>query len=100
MERQPNREGAAMTATARPTAGEPTVLATYRCDEGPRQLVGQRIEGRVALSDVPVGDRGKVYLVERHLPSLAELDGLVGDYLAVAAQLDRPPLRSDWILDA
>jgi hypothetical protein len=47
-----------MTATARPTAGEPTVLATYRCDEGPRQLVGQRIEGRVALSDVPVGDRG------------------------------------------
>jgi hypothetical protein len=89
-----------MTATARTTAGEPTVLATYSCDEGTRQLVGQRIEGRVALSDVPVGDRGKVYLIERHLPSMAELDGLVNDYLAMAAQLDRAPLRSDWILDA
>jgi hypothetical protein len=49
---------------------------------------------------VPAGDAGKVYLVERHLASRAELDGLVADYLALAAQLDRPPPRSDWILDA
>jgi hypothetical protein len=55
-----------MTATARPATGEPTVLATYECDEGTRQLVGQRIDGRVALSDVPAGDQGKVYLIERH----------------------------------
>jgi hypothetical protein len=89
-----------MTAAAKPATGEPTVLATYQCDEGTRQVVGQRIDGRVALSDVPAGDRGKVYLIERHLPSLAELDGLVADYLTVAARLDRPPLRSDWILDA
>ena len=89
-----------MTATAKPATGEPTLLATYQCDEGTRQLVGQRIDGRVALSDVPAGRRGKVYLIERHLPSLAELDGLVADYLTVAARLDRPPLRSDWILDA
>ncbi len=90
----------AMTATAsRPPTGEHTVLATYQCDEGTRQLVGQHINGRVALSDVPTGDQGKVYLVERHVPSTAELDGLVADYLAVAAHLERPPLRSDWILD-
>jgi hypothetical protein len=99
MERRPNREGAAMTATARPATGEPTVLATYECDEGTRQLVGQRIDGRVALSDVPAGDQGKVYLIERHLPFMAELDGLVADYLTLATQLDRPPLRSDWILE-
>jgi hypothetical protein len=90
-----------MTATAsRPPTGEHTVLATYQYDEGTRQLVGQHINGRVALSDVPTGDQGKVYLVERHVPSTAELDGLVADYLAMAAHLERPPLRSDWILDA
>jgi hypothetical protein len=88
-----------MTATSRPASGEPTVLATYECDEGTRQLVGQRIDGRVALSDVPAGDQGKVYLIERHLPSMAELDGLVADYLAMATELDRPPLRSGWLLN-
>jgi hypothetical protein len=88
-----------MTATSRPASGEPTVLATYECDEGTRRLVGQRIEGRVALSDVPAGDQGKVYLIERHLPSMAELDGLVADYLAMATELDRPPLRSGWLLN-
>jgi hypothetical protein len=43
------------------------------------------------------GDQGRVYLIERHLPSMAELDGLVADYLALATQLDRPPLRSGWL---
>jgi hypothetical protein len=89
-----------MTATAPPASGKPTVLASYDCDEGTRQLVGQRIAGRVALSDVPTSDQGRVYLIERHLPCMAELDGLVADYLALATQLDRPPLRGDWILDA
>jgi hypothetical protein len=37
--------------------------------------------------------------VERHLRGKRELDGLVADYLALAAQLGRPPLRGDWILD-
>jgi hypothetical protein len=90
-----------MAATAsKPATGQPQILATYECDEGTRQLIGQRINGTVALSDVPAGDCGKVYLVERHLPCVAELDGLVADYLILAAQLGRPPLRSDWILDA
>jgi hypothetical protein len=81
-----------------PTTGEPEVRATYECDEGTRQLVGQRINGRVALSDVPVSDVGKVYLVERHVTSMAELKAIEADYLALAATLGRPPLRSDWIL--
>ena len=88
-----------MSATApTPATGHPQVLATYECDEGTRQLVGQRINGTVALSDVPAGDAGKVYLVERNVPCMIELDGLLADYLALAAQLERPPLRSDWIL--
>lgn len=80
-----------------PTTGEPEVRATYQCDEGTRQLVGQRINGRVALRDVPVSV-GKVYLVERHVTSIAELEAIEADYLALAAALGRPPLRSDWIL--
>jgi hypothetical protein len=38
-------------------------------------------------------------LVERHVPSQAELDGLVADYLAVAAELGSPPERHDWIFE-
>jgi hypothetical protein len=89
-----------MTATAsKPAPGHPQILGTYQCDEGPRQLVAQRVNGKVALSDVPAGDHGKVYLIERHLACKAELEGLVADYLALSAQLDRPPLRSDWVLE-
>jgi hypothetical protein len=85
-------------APTRPATGEPEVRATYECDEGTRQLVGQRISGRVALSDVPVSDVGKVYFVERRVASMAELEAIEADYLALAAALGRPPLRSDWIL--
>lgn len=56
------------------------------------------LDGRVAVSDVPAGDEGRVYLVERHVPCVAELEALVADYTTLAAQLDRPPLRSDWVL--
>jgi hypothetical protein len=82
-----------------PTTGAPAVRGDYDCDEGPRQLVAQRINGRVVLSDVPASDHGKVYLIERHVPSMADLDGLEADYLALAAQVGRPPLRSDWIFE-
>ena len=82
----------------KPTAGQAQVHATNDCDEGTRRVVGQRINGSVALTDVPAGDSGRVYLVERHVPCLTELEALLADYLALAAQLGRPPLRSDWIL--
>ena len=80
------------TTTAQHQAGEPKVLARYECDEGTRQLVGQRINGVVALSDVPAGEQGRVHLVERRLESLAELDALVADYLDKAQELGRCPL--------
>jgi hypothetical protein len=88
-----------MSGTAtRQTTGKPEIRASYECDEGTRRLVAQRIDGRVALIDVPVGDVGRVYLVERHVTCMAELEGLEADYLALAAELGRPPLRGDWIL--
>jgi hypothetical protein len=87
-----------MSATARQASGKPEVRASYECDEGTRRLVAQRIEGRVALIDIPVGDVGRVYLVERDVTCMAELEGLEADYLALATELGRPPLRGDWIL--
>jgi hypothetical protein len=88
-----------MTGTAsKPGTGEPKVLDSYECAEGSRRLVAQRINGRVALSDVPTGDDGKVYLVERHVPGLDELNGIVCDYCQLAQRLGRPPMQSDWIL--
>ena len=35
-------------------AGKPRELARYQLPEGTRAVVAQRIDGRVALSDVPV----------------------------------------------
>lgn len=83
----------------KPVTGDPTILASYHSDEGIRQLVGQRINGTVAVSDIPAGDRGNVYLIERHVSSMAELDGIVADYIALARKLGRPPMQSDWIFN-
>ncbi len=44
-------------------AGKPVVLATYECDEGTRQLVGQRVDDVPRITDRPVGP-GRSYLVE------------------------------------
>ncbi|HEY1357065.1 MAG TPA: hypothetical protein VGF21_02055 [Thermoleophilaceae bacterium] len=77
--------------------GKQVVLASYDINGGRRQLVGERIQGRVALSDIPEGDTGRVYLVERHVCSKAELEALVTDYLDLALRLGRPPLERDWI---
>ena len=74
-------------STAKSSAGERKVLARYEADEGERQLVAQRINGRVALSDVPAGEQGRVHLVERHLGALEERDALVEDYLVRRGQV-------------
>jgi hypothetical protein len=75
------------TAPTTTTAGEPHVVGSYRSDVGERQLVAQRIDGRVALSDIPTGDDGCVHLIERYVTSKAELDGLAAAYLEHAEQL-------------
>ena len=63
-------------------AGARRELARYQIPEGTRALVAQRIDGRVALTDMPVGATvGRVYLIERHVNSQAELTGLVAAYV-------------------
>ena len=62
------------------SAGQTVELSRYRIPTGQRALHAQRIDGRVALIDVPVEHDDRVYLVERRVTSKAELDGLAEEY--------------------
>ncbi len=56
------------TATTETTTGQPQLLATYDCDEGQRQLVGQRVDGTCTHHRLPPG--GRAYLVEEGLTKM------------------------------
>lgn len=72
------------------SAGERRELARYQLPTGARVLYAQRVNGQVAISDVPAHDSGRVYLVERHVESRAAMAGLVADYLAESARRGEP----------
>ena len=61
-------------------AGRIVELARYRIPAGQRAVQAQRIDGRVAVMDVPVDHDDRVYLIERHIQSRSELDGLAAEY--------------------
>lgn len=61
-------------------AGRIVELKRYRIPAGQRAINAQRIDGRVALMDVPVDHADRVYLIERHIASHAELQGVVDAY--------------------
>jgi hypothetical protein len=68
-------------------------LARYELPDGHvRALVGERIQGRVAVIDIPKTFAGRVYLVERHVESKAEMDGLVAAYIEDAQSRGEPPV--------
>jgi hypothetical protein len=72
-------------------------LARYTAGGVHRALVGQRVDGAVRVSDVPVGFRGRAYLVERGLEqeganANAALQALIADYLREARRLDAVPM--------
>ena len=84
-----------MTAsTTQPkTTGQPKILATYQADEGTRQLVGQRVDGIVRITDRRKDAVGRAYLVEEGISCMAELDAIVADYLAKAERLGYAPMQ-------
>lgn len=70
----------------------PVELARYTAGGQDRIVRGQRILGIVRLTDVPEPrEAGRPYLIERGLTAMAEVDGIVADYLAQAAALDAVP---------
>jgi hypothetical protein len=71
-------------------AGERVELARYQLRTGEPVLYGQRIDGAVAVVDVPASDHGRVYLIERQLESKAALDALVADYLTTSRRRGAP----------
>jgi hypothetical protein len=72
------------------TAGQRRELARYLLPGGQRILVAQRINGRVAIADVPDDETGRVYLVERHIESQTALRGLIEDYLRESKRRGEP----------
>jgi hypothetical protein len=72
------------------SAGRQRELARYQLPEGTRAVVAQRIDGRVAVSDVPVDYADRVYLIERHVQSQVELTGLVQAYVEHSEQAGCP----------
>ena len=84
------------TDTAEQTTGRPQRLASYTADVGERILVGQRVEGAMRVSDIPADGRGRSYLVEPEIGSMAELEALVADYQAKAHKLGYVPMMG-WL---
>jgi hypothetical protein len=84
--------------------GDRIELARYTIPVGERVLYGQRVNGVVRVTDVPVGGRGRAYLVERELEQdgYGALNAMLSDYLDQAQLLeDVPmavsPLKSDLL---
>ena len=73
-------------------AGDRKRQASYCISAGSRHLVAQRIGGRVALIDEPDQEDGRVYLIERHVESVAELEGLCAAYVEHSEAADRPAI--------
>ena len=72
------------------SAGQRRLYAQYRISAGERGLYAQRINGQVALIDAPLDTEGAVYLIERHVASVAELDGLCRAYIEHSLHADEP----------
>jgi hypothetical protein len=85
---------AEQTQPTAPQVGERVELARYQIAGGERILYGQRIDGVVRVTDVPVGGRGRAYLVERELErdGNAALKALVADYVEQASRLGAIPM--------
>jgi hypothetical protein len=81
-----------------PAVGERVELARYTVAAGgERILFGQRVDGRVRVTDRPAGpvdEQHRAHLVENDLESRAELDALVTDYLTRAERLQVVPVAS------
>ena len=75
--------------------GQRVELARYTIAAGERVLYGQRINGVVRLTDVPLTADGRAYLVERELEQdgNAALQALVADYVEQAQRHGEIPMH-------
>ena len=80
-------------------AGHPIELGRYTISAGERVIYGQRVLGVVRVVDVPAAGRGRRYIIERGLSSMAELEAIVADYLQQAAVWDAVPAEPVCLLE-
>jgi hypothetical protein len=75
--------------------GQRVELARYTIPAGERVLYGQRVNGSVRVTDVPVAPGGRAYLVERELEQdgNAALQALVRDYVEQAERHGEIPMH-------
>ena len=75
--------------------GKRVELARYRIPAGERVLYGQRINGVVRITDVPVARGGRAYLVERELEQdgNAALHALIDDYVEQSQRHGEIPMH-------
>ena len=75
--------------------GQRVELARYTIPAGQRVLYGQRVNGIVRVSDVPVAPGGRAYLVERELEQdgNAALQALIRDYVEQAERHGEIPMH-------
>lgn len=83
-----------MSATTTRRCGARTELGRYTVPSGERILYGQRVDGKVRLTDNPANGHGRAYLVERELEvdGNAALCALVDDYIAQSERLNAIPM--------
>ena len=77
--------------TAARVTNERVELARYSVRAGERVIYGQRVLGVVRLVDHPANGHGRRYVIERELTVMAELEGIVADYLQQATIWDTIP---------
>ena len=72
------------------TAGTRQELARYELPDGTERVVcAQRINGKVALIDIP-DHHGRVYLIERHVANQAEMRALADAYTDDSTERGEP----------
>ena len=80
----------ATSAQQRGRTGTRVELARYSVSAGDRALFGQRVDGVVRLTDVPLAPSGRAYLVERGL----EEEGANVNAARQASILDEVPMAA------
>lgn len=82
-----------------PRIGERTELGRYTVGAGERVIYGQRINGRVRITDRPASGAGRSYLIERELKvnGYSALKTLVSEYIEQAQSFDAIPMASSVV---
>lgn len=77
-------------------AEQSTELAHYKLSGGTRIIYGQRVDGRLKITDRPANEPGHSYVVEHDLgrDGHPALIALLADYILRARELDEVPMAS------